>query len=103
MPAYLIVAEHLGQGIAPWLLLSHRINLLLETLNRKTEARQRRLDGIAHDMRGPITRLQLRVEALQHGEKFHPDVLAGLQADRNALLALDRDLDAIAIKPPDRP
>ena len=103
MPAYLIVAEHLGQGIAPWLLLSHRINLLLETLNRKTEARQRRLDGIAHDMRGPLTRLQLRVEALQHGGEFHPDVLAGLQADLNALLALDRDLDAIAIKPPDRP
>ena len=103
MPAYLIVAEHLGQGIAPWLLLSHRINLLLETLNRKTEARQRRLDGIAHDMRGPLTRLQLRVEALQHGGGFDPDALAGLQADLNALLALDRDLDAIAIQPSDPP
>jgi len=93
----------LGHGIAPLLLLSHRINLLLETLNRKTEARQRRLDGIAHDMRGPLTRLQLRVEALQHGGGFDPDALAGLQADLNALLALDRDLDAIAIKPPDPP
>ena len=93
----------LGHGIAPLLLLSHRINLLLETLNRKTEARQRRLDGIAHDIRGPLTRLQLRVEALQHGEGFDADALAGLQADLNALLALDRDLDAIAIKPSDPP
>ncbi len=93
----------LGHGIAPLLLLSHRINLLLETLNRKTEARQRRLDGIAHDIRGPLTRLQLRVEALQHGGGVDPDTLAGLQADLNALLALDRDLDAIAIKPPDPP
>jgi two-component system osmolarity sensor histidine kinase EnvZ len=93
----------LGHGIAPLLLLSHRINLLLETLNRKTEARQRRLDGIAHDIRGPLTRLQLRVEALQHGGGFDPDALAGLQADLNALLALDRDLDAIAIKPSDLP
>ncbi len=93
----------LGHGIAPLLLLSHRINLLLETLNRKTEARQRRLDGIAHDIRGPLTRLQLRVEALQHGGGVDPDTLAGLQADLSALLALDRDLDAIAIKPPDPP
>ena len=97
------VRLHLGHGIAPLLLLSHRINLLLETLNRKTEARQRRLDGIAHDIRGPLTRLQLRVEALQHGGGFDPDALAGLQADLNALLALDRDLDAIAIKQPDPP
>ena len=93
----------LGHGIAPLLLLSHRINLLLETLNRKSEARQRRLDGIAHDIRGPLTRLQLRVEALQHGGGFDPDALAGLQADLNALLALDRDLDAIAIQPSDSP
>ena len=93
----------LGHGIAPLVLLSHRINLLLETLNRKTEARQRRLDGIAHDIRGPLTRLQLRVEALQRGGVVGPDTLAGLQADLNALLALDRDLDAIAIKPPDPP
>jgi len=88
----------LGHGIAPLLLLSHRINLLLETLNRKSEARQRRLDGIAHDIRGPLTRLQLRVEALQHGRGFDPDTLAGLQADLNALLALDRDLDGITIQ-----
>ena len=54
-------------------------------------------------MRGPPTRLQLRGEALQHGGGFGPDVLADLQADLNALLALDRDLDAIAIKLPDRP
>ena len=32
---------------------------------------------------------------------FTPTILAGLQADLNALLVLDRDLDAIAIKPPD--
>jgi two-component system osmolarity sensor histidine kinase EnvZ len=93
----------LGHGIAPLLLLSHRINLLLETLNRKTASRQRRLDGIAHDIRGPLTRLQLRVEALQHGGGFDSDALAGLEADLNALLALDRDLDAIAIKSPDPP
>ena len=62
----------LGHGIAPLLLLSHRINLLLETLNRKSEARQRRLDGIAHDIRGPLTRLQLRGEALQHGGDLTP-------------------------------
>jgi|UniRef100_UPI004047E102 two-component system, OmpR family, osmolarity sensor histidine kinase EnvZ len=97
------VRLELGHGIAPLLLLSHRINLLLETLNRRTEARQRRLDGIAHDIRGPLTRLQLRVEALQHGRGCDPDALAGLQADLNALLALDRDLDGIAIQPSDPP
>ena len=93
----------LGRGIAPLRLLSHRINLLLEKLNRKTEARQRHLDGIAHDIRGPLTRLQLRVEALQREDVFDPDMLAGLQADLSTLLALDRDLDAIALKPPASP
>jgi len=93
----------LGHGIAPLLLVSHRINLVLETLSRRAEARQRRLDGIVHDIRGPLTLLQLRVEALQHGGRFDSDVLAGLQADLNALLALDRDLGAIAINPPDPP
>lgn len=47
--------------------------------------------------------MQLRGEALQHGGGFGPDVLADLQADLNALLALVRDLDEIAIKPLDPP
>jgi two-component system osmolarity sensor histidine kinase EnvZ len=93
----------LDSGIAPLLLLSHRINLLLEKLNRSAEARQRRLDGIAHDIRGPLTRLQLRVGALQQGRAFNAETLAGLQADLTALLALDRELDGIAVKPPEPP
>lgn len=90
-------------GIAPLQLLAHRINRLLETLRSTTEARRQRLDGLAHDIRGPLTRLLHRVDSLQAQGGADPQVVAGLQADLQALLALDRELDAIAISPPQPP
>jgi two-component system osmolarity sensor histidine kinase EnvZ len=89
----------LDAGIAPLQLLAYRINRLLESLRSTSESRQQRLDGLAHDIRGPLTRLLHRIEWLEAQGGADPQVVAGLQADLQALLDLDRELDAIAIGP----
>ena len=48
------------------------------------DRRQRQLEGIAHDIRGPLTRLLLRVETLREQDSHDPELLAGLE-----LLGLD--------------
>lgn len=55
----------LDAGIAPLQLLAYRINRLLESLRSTSESRQQRLDGLAHDIRGPLTRLLHRIERLE--------------------------------------
>jgi len=59
-------------GIALLLVLSHRINLLLETLNRKTEARQRRLDGFPMTCEDPPRACSCGVRPSSTGEDLAP-------------------------------
>ncbi len=59
-------------------------------------SRRRQLEEVAHDIRGPLTRLLLRVETLREQDSHDPELLAGLEADLNVLLALDQELLAIS-------
>jgi len=45
--------------------LSIRINRVLEQLNQQHESRRRFLQGLAHDLGSPLTRLSMRVERLE--------------------------------------
>jgi len=45
--------------------LSIRINRVLEQLNQQHESRRRFLQGLAHDLGSPLTRLSIRVERLE--------------------------------------
>jgi two-component system osmolarity sensor histidine kinase EnvZ len=45
--------------------LSVRINRVLEQLNQQHESRRRFLQGLAHDLGSPLTRLSMRVERLE--------------------------------------
>ena len=59
-------------------------------------SRRRQLEEVAHDIRGPLTRLLLRVETLREQDSHDPELLAGLEADLLVLLALDQELLAIS-------
>ena len=59
-------------------------------------SRRRQLEEVAHDIRGPLTRLLLRVETLREQDSQDPELLAGLEADLLVLLALDQELLAIS-------
>lgn len=90
----------LDRGIAPLQRLSHRVNALVIDLQSPLAARQQLLDGLAHDILGALTRLQLRVEALHEERQPRPDEVAGLKADLQALLELDQQLEALAVNAP---
>jgi two-component system osmolarity sensor histidine kinase EnvZ len=95
----------LDGGIAPLQLLSHRINGLLHQMQNAAASRQRQFDDLAHDIRGPLTRLLLRVETLRDQDTHDPELVAGLEADLEALVALDQELGEIGeqmIRPPQR-
>ncbi|MCP9832219.1 HAMP domain-containing histidine kinase [Synechococcus sp. HJ21-Hayes] len=95
----------LDGGIAPLQLLSHRINGLLHQMQCAAANRQRQFDDLAHDIRGPLTRLLLRVETLRDQDTHDPELVAGLEADLEALVALDQELGEIGeqgISPPPR-
>lgn len=79
-------------GIAPVRLLTHRVNHLLKQFQSMLDRNQREFNGIAHDLRGPITRLLLRLEVLKEQAQPDPELIAGLDADLKTLLALDQDL-----------
>jgi signal transduction histidine kinase len=52
-------------GMAAMRELSVRINRVLEQLNQQQESRRRFLQGLAHDLGSPLTRLSMRVERLE--------------------------------------
>jgi signal transduction histidine kinase len=89
-------------GIAPLRLLSHRIHDLLDQLQGMLDRNQRDFHDLAHDLRGPLTRLLLRIEALHEQEPPDAELIAGLDADLKALLALDQELGDLA-ETPERP
>lgn len=74
------------QGGDEWAMLADHINALLARLtDMMAEARQL-TDGLAHDLRGPLTRLKARLEQMQ------ADADAAAQADYVAALA---DIDGL--------
>lgn len=89
------VTLRLNGGIAPLQLLSHRINGLLHHMQSAATDRQRQFNDLAHDIRGPLTRLLLRVETLREQDSDDPELIAGLEADLEALVALDQELGEI--------
>lgn len=86
----------MNSGVAPIRLLAHRMNELLSQLQDLIATNHREINDLAHDLRGPLTRLMLRVESLRSEERPNPELIAGLEADVNALLALDQELDGLA-------
>lgn len=83
-------------GIAPVRLLTHRVNRLLDQFQITLDRNQREFNGIAHDLRGPLTRLLLRLEMLKEQDRPDAELIAGLDADLKALIALDQDLGELA-------
>ncbi|MFZ0406880.1 MAG: HAMP domain-containing sensor histidine kinase [Cyanobium sp.] len=83
-------------GIAPLRLLSLRINRLLEQINSNAIARAALLRGLVHDLRGPLSRLILRVEQLRLEREVDPDMIRGLQGDLEALRNLSDQLATLA-------
>lgn len=83
-------------GIAPVRLLTHRVNRLLDQFQTMLDRNQREFNGIAHDLRGPLTRLLLRLELLKEQDRPDSELIAGLDADLKALVALDQDLGELA-------
>ena len=84
------------EGFAPLRLLSLRINRLLEQLNSNAVAREALLRGLVHDLRGPLTRLILRVEQLRLESEVEPGIIQGLQGDIEALRNLSDQLAALS-------
>jgi two-component system osmolarity sensor histidine kinase EnvZ len=86
----------INDGVAPLQLLAHRINDLLLQLNQNVTEQREQVRTLAHDIRGPLTRLLLRVEALGQEPQHDPDLVAGLEADLEALMTLDQELVEIS-------
>jgi two-component system osmolarity sensor histidine kinase EnvZ len=92
----------INDGVAPLQLLAHRINDLLAQLNQNVTEQREQVRTLAHDIRGPLTRLLLRVEALGQQPHHDPELVAGLEADLEALMTLDQELAEIS-EPMHRP
>lgn len=86
----------LASGTGTLLLVGHRIRNLLQRLNASATEQRRLMGDLAHDLRGPLTRLVLRVDTLRQQERHDPELVAGLEADLEALLTLDQALAALA-------
>ncbi|MBM5799512.1 MAG: HAMP domain-containing histidine kinase [Cyanobacteria bacterium K_DeepCast_35m_m2_023] len=84
------------QGIAPLRLLSHRINELLNHLQGIVAQNQQEFTVLAHDLRGPLTRLLLRMQDLRQQQPPDAELMAGLEADVRALVAFDQELAELA-------
>ena len=79
--------------------LSIRINRVLEQLNQQHESRRRFLQGLAHDLGSPLTRLSMRVERLED-QPSEPtawnDALPQLRVEIDRLISLTHLLQEAA-------
>lgn len=82
-------------GLTPLRLVSRRINRLLDQLNTNAASRHQLLRGLVHDLRGPLTRLGLRLENLESSPEAQSQ-MAGLRADLQDLNRLGEQLAALA-------
>lgn len=92
----LALACLLTSGAGALLLLAQRIHDLLAELNSSVTEQRRQMRELAHDLRGPLTRLLLRVDTLRQQGQHDPDLVAGLEADLETLLTLNQDLSALS-------
>ena len=92
----------IADGVAPLQLLAHRINVLLAELKRNATEQREQVETLAHDIRGPLTRLLIRVETLGQQEQHDPELVAGLEADLETLISLDQQLTELS-EPRHRP
>ena len=86
-------------GMAAMRELSIRINRVLEQLNQQQESRRRFLQGLAHDLGSPLTRLSMRVERLEDQPEAGnalADELPQLRVEIDRLIALTHLLQEAA-------
>ena len=86
-------------GMAAMRELSVRINRVLEQLNQQHESRRRFLQGLAHDLGSPLTRLSMRVERLEdqpNRPELMGEALPQLRVEINRLISLTRLLQEAA-------
>ena len=86
-------------GMAAMRELSIRINRVLEQLNQQQESRRRFLQGLAHDLGSPLTRLSMRVERLEDQPEAGnalADALPQLRVEIDRLIALTHLLQEAA-------
>ena len=70
-----------------WSLMAGHINTMLARLEKLVGATREVSDNLAHDLRAPLTRLRMRLEALSEGaEDAQLDQLADAMGDVDALL-----------------
>ena len=71
-----------------WALMASHINAMLARLEKLVDATREVSDNLAHDLRAPLTRLRMRLEALsESAEDAQFDQLADAMGDVDALLS----------------
>lgn len=85
------------KGLGPLRAFAVRINRLLDQINTNSASRQNLLRGLVHDLRGPLTRISLRLEGLEANlSQPGPGVIAALRKDSHDLQQLAEQLAALA-------
>ena len=70
-----------------WALMASHINTMLARLEKLVDATREVSDNLAHDLRAPLTRLRMRLEALSEGaEDAQLDQVSDAMGDVDALL-----------------
>lgn len=78
--------------------LAVAFNTMAEDLERQQELRRRAMNDIAHELRTPLSVLQIEMESLEDGiTEPSPEIIAGLQAELVRLNHLVEDLRVLAL------
>lgn len=64
------------------------INTMLARIEALVNELRSLTDGLAHDLRSPLTRMKARIDRLQHGDEIADNQLAAIGAEADALLAM---------------
>ena len=81
-----------------WSLMAGHINTMLARLEKLVGATREVSDNLAHDLRAPLTRLRMRLEAISEGaEDAQLDQLADAMGDVDALLRSFNALLALSL------
>lgn len=74
--------------------MAQAFNVMLARVEAVLDELRAVTDGLAHDLRSPLTRLKARIERLSHGTVVDADDLAAVSAEAESLLAmLDNSLE----------
>lgn len=78
--------------------LATAFNTMAEDLERQQELRRRAMNDIAHELRTPLSVLQIELESLEDGlTEPTPEVISGLQTELGRLNHLVEDLRVLAL------